>query len=1272
MPQILSGSVLRDGSSQAFLTLAGAQPALNPTPSTITGFTLVVSPTSFYEYRTVLGNINFIDGSLTNIIAYQDISINTPLGGTFQVNSPTFLNQNVQITTSTVSTGTASGALSIVGGLGVGGNINVGGLLNVGGNVAFTASGQTVNINPGVLGTLDNMNIGSLVQGSAQFTNLTSTGTVTFSNLTNSVSTASGAVVITGGVGVGQSLYANRLFDSNLRVVNQITAGPGISTSIYGPSVAVTNTGVLSLRAGTGTNISSTTGNITIWVDPQGSTTLQAVTARGNTTTDPVYFYNTGATYATTSGAIVISGGLGVGQDVRVGGTVFANNLVVTGDIASTVSATNIIVSSNAVSTSTLANNALYVAGGIGATALSLAGNAFIYGNLTVLGTQTIVTSSVGDVGRKIIALSTSAGPAILSIDSGITVGPVVAPFAKFLYDGVSAWKSTGDLIPSDNYVYTLGNSSYNWLTIYGGRIFATGGNGAANTSTGALVVQGGAGISGNIFLGGQLRVANNTASTSTTTGAAIISGGIAVAGSTNLAGTAKIYDVTSSTNTQTGAMVIMGGLGVGGAIYASKYYTADGNIITSNTGIGSAVAGTDTTVSTSSGVLYVWSTATLQSITSRSNTTDQQINLTNTTQAVSSTTGALIVSGGIGVSKGIQVGGSSVFYSDVTFYGTVTNILSTNTVYTDNILELHKPSTGAWTFNDNKDIGIKFTYYAGTSTSGFLGRANDTGYLEWYSTGTEQINGTFSGTYGTFKTGAISLVNPTASVSTTTGAMVIKGGLGVGGSVYVAGPMYSGGFQVLTSAALANYGVASITAGTGTAVSTATGPITIWSTNNFQTVTDANNSTTNALLITNATSSLSTQTGALQVYGGIATRDNLYVFGTANASNVVANSANVVSMTAGISTVLGHITVSSNENYPVQVFGNSNNTSSYYITNFNSGTSAYSAYTLENDANNFVEFGINSSNRSLNSYSTGSAYLYLSQNVPSFNIGNASPINFYTQDITTANQPILSLGSTGTVTVVNDLAIINNNLDPTPKATLSLASGAVSGYSSITLKNTSFAGQSYSIDVGGNNRAGSGGSAVNEGNFTIRDNTSSTYRFIIAKGTGNILIGQNTDDLANKLQVNGDAKVSGKVTVGIFSATTATFGSISLSGNLDVQSTATFNQTVVIGSSSLETNVTNINTTNQTSIDSFDATLYRSAKCLVQVEDGNVFHLVEVVLLHDNLGQVYISQYGIIATGGSLGDFSASMVNGRVVLYFTAYSASSKVVNVVRTTISV
>ena len=140
----------------------------------------------------------------------------------------------------------------------------------------------------------------------------------------------------------------------------------------------------------------------------------------------------------------------------------------------------------------------------------------------------------------------------------------------------------------------------------------------------------------------------------------------------------------------------------------------------------------------------------------------------------------SLYVAGGVGIANSLFVHGPAVFENDVVFNGETTYVYSTNSVYTDNLIELHVPEgEPAWTVDDGKDIGLRFHYFTDTSTNAALVLANDTKFLEWYGSGAESQSGTFSSaTYGTFKTGSIVLTSTASAISTITGALQVVGGI--------------------------------------------------------------------------------------------------------------------------------------------------------------------------------------------------------------------------------------------------------------------------------------------------------------------------------------------------------------------------------------------------------------------------------------------------------------------------------------------------------------
>lgn len=92
--------------------------------------------------------------------------------------------------------------------------------------------------------------------------------------------------------------------------------------------------------------------------------------------------------------------------------------------------------------------------------------------------------------------------------------------------------------------------------------------------------------------------------------------------------------------------------------------------------------------------------------------------------------------------------------------------------------------------------------------------------------------------------------------------------------------------------------------------------------------------------------------------------------------------------------------------------------------------------------------------------------------------------------------------------------------------------------------------------------------------------------------------------------------------------------------------------------------------TTNPTVVDTFDKTVYRTAKYLVQATYQTQFHSAEILLIHNDV-DVFISQYGSVFTNAALATFDAQINNGNVELICTAVNAGTDI-NVHRINIGV
>lgn len=118
---------------------------------------------------------------------------------------------------------------------------------------------------------------------------------------------------------------------------------------------------------------------------------------------------------------------------------------------------------------------------------------------------------------------------------------------------------------------------------------------------------------------------------------------------------------------------------------------------------------------------------------------------------------------------------------------------------------------------------------------------------------------------------------------------------------------------------------------------------------------------------------------------------------------------------------------------------------------------------------------------------------------------------------------------------------------------------------------------------------------------------------------------------------------------------------------------TVTANTSVTINASSqfTSTSYTTGASTSEVTVDEFATATFRSAKYLAQMTAGSNYHMIELLTLHDD-ANVYLTQYGEIFTGGSLGTFDASIATGTLSLKFTPASATATTIKLIRNTLTV
>lgn len=102
-----------------------------------------------------------------------------------------------------------------------------------------------------------------------------------------------------------------------------------------------------------------------------------------------------------------------------------------------------------------------------------------------------------------------------------------------------------------------------------------------------------------------------------------------------------------------------------------------------------------------------------------------------------------------------------------------------------------------------------------------------------------------------------------------------------------------------------------------------------------------------------------------------------------------------------------------------------------------------------------------------------------------------------------------------------------------------------------------------------------------------------------------------------------------------------------------------------------IKTNTATVATTTATTIESFVAEIYRSARFHVQITQGSVYQTSEVLVIHDG-ATADIIEYGTISTGDYLGTFSATINGDIALLQVNMTSATSASVKVLTNLIAV
>ena len=777
-----------------------------------------------------------------------------------------------------------NGNVTATGNLIVNSNATVAGVTTLGSisNVRITGGSANYVIQTDGAGNLSWVAVSALQQ---QFNGGSIGNILIVSNTNVSVSTTSGAIQTTGGMGVAGNINIGGNF------INVATSGARItgnfSDLVYANRLSFQTqqsnnyTHLQALPSGSG---SETVLNLFNNSNPTNAAMLSllsnATEARISAATTgtgislPMNFYTGGARriQIDTIGNVAVTGNITVGSNLTVasrssfgpvgnviitGGT---NGYVLTTDGSGNLSWNSIgslpgtfnggtITNALAISNSTLSTStttgALTVTGGVG-----IGGNLYANGQTNYIGGNLRINGSNASSSTATGALTVTGGVGIggnLFVGGGnITLGSISN---VHITGGISGYVVSTDGAGNLTWSSVSSLNPFNGGTI-GNILIQSNATAATSTTTGAIQVVGGVGIQGNLYVGGSKVSLGAVAGVSITGG---ISGYVlSTDGSGNLTWSAvsglpggfnggtitnalAISNSTVSTSTTTGALTVTGGVGIGGALYVGS-----GANLGAVTGLVITGGSSNQVLTTNGSGVLTWATVASLQQQFNGGTIGNILIQSNATVSTSTTTGAIQVAGGVGIQGALFVGGGA--------------------------------SLGAVT-------GVKIT----GGTNGYVLTTDGSANLTWSSVSSlSSFNG---GTIGNI----LIQSNTTTATSTTTGAIQVAGGVGIQGNLYVGGSKVSLGAATGIVITGGNSGYVLTTDGSGNLS---------WGAGNSLVSTFNGGTITNALIITNSIASTSSVTGALRVTGGVGIGGNLYVGG----SVAYLGSATGVVITGGIS----------------------------------------------------------------------------------------------------------------------------------------------------------------------------------------------------------------------------------------------------------------------------------------------------------------------------------------------------------------------------------
>lgn len=574
---------------------------------------------------------------------------------------------------------------------------------------------------------------------------------------------------------------------------------------------------------------------------------------------------------------------------------------------------------------------------------------------------------------------------------------------------------------------------------------------------------------------------------------------------------------------------------------------------------------------------------------------------------------------------------GNVYINANLTISGNTVNIGSTSLSVVDPIVNIHTPSDlTPLTVNDGADIGIMLHYYDYQDDHAFLGRANDTGFLEWYSRGTDVANVFTGSVYGTIKSGAMLLVNTTPATSTTTGALQVSGGVGVAGNIF-AGNILTNNHLFANGVPLTNLTLSNI----ASYLTTYTGNI---SAGNIAITGNASVGNLTVMNVEVDQGNISAGNVIGSFYGNII--GSSAIFSNANIGSISIN-GNIIGNTditigSNLSVNGGNIVVTNVKS--VALYGNIVGSTANLSSNVTAGNVISTTYygniigTTSKLSGNLTAANIsgNVSVDIISPYQT-SVTIFNSSTAIGLPVGDSS--SYPTANVAGYFRFNSSLASTEFYNGSSWIPFSNSISDQ-------LINPSIQGISRTYTLNQAATAAGIIVSINGTVQQPGVSYTVSGTTITFAENPQITdiidIRFI-ASATAVILTGL-TEDIVTTGNITG--------------------GSISI-GNTNLYANTTVISTPVIPVSSANT-----------VIDSFPTTQYRSARYTISSTNPYDSHMAEILLIQNN-GIVVITVYGILNTGGNTLTYYANSSAGTANLIAQG-STSSNQLRIQRTYFSI